>query len=86
MVTVYIALGSNLGDRAQNLHDAITLLSPKVVVEELSPVYETEPHHITSQPSFYKMIIGLTQQNKMSLVKCSGLQSFWSNHVKPILR
>ena len=57
MSTVYIALGSNLGNRAQNLRDAITLLSPKVVVEELSPIYETEPHYITSQPSFYNAVL-----------------------------
>ena len=57
MSTVYVALGSNLGDRAQNLHNAITLLSSKVVVEELSPIYETEPHYITSQPSFYNAVL-----------------------------
>lgn len=59
---VYIALGSNLGDRRANLIDAISQLRQKVVVEQLSSVYETEPAYVTDQPSFYNMVLqGSTQ-------------------------
>ena len=40
---VYIALGSNLGDRRSNLIDAISQLRQKVLIDQISAVYETEP-------------------------------------------
>jgi 2-amino-4-hydroxy-6-hydroxymethyldihydropteridine diphosphokinase len=42
--TVYLSLGSNVGDRAKNLRDAIAALgSTGVSVVRVSSVYETEP-------------------------------------------
>jgi GTP cyclohydrolase-4 len=55
--TVYIALGSNLGDRRSNLIDAISQLRQKVKVEQLSSVYETEPAYVTDQPRFLNMVL-----------------------------
>ncbi|HXV43176.1 MAG TPA: 2-amino-4-hydroxy-6-hydroxymethyldihydropteridine diphosphokinase, partial [Anaerolineae bacterium] len=55
--TVYIALGTNLGDRRANLLDAISQLRQKVVVEQVSSVYETEPAYVTDQPRFYNMVL-----------------------------
>src|SRR5579863_2935155 len=44
MSTVYISLGSNLGDRAQNIARAIQALDARGVrVTQQSPLYETEP-------------------------------------------
>ena len=43
METVYLALGTNLGDRAANLRRARAALRPHFIVEALSPIYETEP-------------------------------------------
>ncbi len=50
--TVYLALGSNLGDRAANLQAALDAPPPNVVVEARSPVYLTPPWGITNQPAF----------------------------------
>ncbi len=59
--TVYIALGSNLGDRRTNLIDAISQLRQKVSVKQISSVYETEPAYVTDQPRFYNMVLrGMT--------------------------
>jgi GTP cyclohydrolase-4 len=55
--TVYIALGSNLGDRRGNLLDAINQLRQKVKVEQLSSVYETEPAYVTNQPRYLNMVL-----------------------------
>ena len=55
--TVYIALGSNLGDRRDNLIDAVSQLRQNVLVEQISAVYETEPAYVTDQPSFYNMVL-----------------------------
>ena len=43
--TAVFALGSNLGDRLENLQGALTTLrsTPDVIVVDVSPVYETEP-------------------------------------------
>ena len=45
MTDVYLALGSNLGNRARNLRTALAKLSPGVFVEAVSPVYETKPKY-----------------------------------------
>jgi len=51
--TVYLSLGSNLGDRARNLNDAIAALGyASVQVVRASSVYETEPVDFLDQPWF----------------------------------
>src|ERR1700719_557734 len=51
--TVYLSLGSNLGDRAKNLKDAIAALGhASVQVARISSVYETEPVDYLDQPWF----------------------------------
>ncbi len=55
--TVYLALGSNQGDRRQNLLDALDELAAQVQIERLSSVYETEPAYETDQPYFYNMVL-----------------------------
>src|SRR5215471_9312795 len=50
--TVYLSLGSNLGDRSSNLENAILQLSQLGEVVAVSSFYETEPVEVTSQPWF----------------------------------
>src|SRR5260370_40446882 len=51
--TVYLSLGSNLGDRAANLRAAIAALPEYGVrVERISFLYETEPVDYLEQPWF----------------------------------
>ena len=53
MPTVYIALGSNVGDREANLRRAVQLLERSgVEVTKLSRLYETEPVGYLDQPWF----------------------------------
>ena len=54
-MTYYIALGSNLGDRADYLRRAAEALSllPDTRLEALSGIYETEPVGYADQPRFY---------------------------------
>ena len=56
MSTVYLGLGSNLGDRRQNLAQALKLISQMVIVEQLSSVYETEPVGYKQQPLFLNAV------------------------------
>ncbi len=50
--TVYLSLGSNLGDRAANLRDALARLSELGEIATVSSYYETEPVDFTAQPWF----------------------------------
>jgi 2-amino-4-hydroxy-6-hydroxymethyldihydropteridine diphosphokinase len=57
MSTIYLALGTNLGDRAANLRSAVAALPPTVTVLAESPVYETPPWGVTDQPAFLNMVL-----------------------------
>ena len=57
MVIAYVALGSNLGDRAHHIREAIQKLGTVVTVEALSPIYETEPQYVREQPAFYNAVV-----------------------------
>ncbi len=54
---VLIALGTNLGDRAQNLAAAKLALLPKMRIERESGVYETAPWGYADQPDFLNQVI-----------------------------
>jgi 2-amino-4-hydroxy-6-hydroxymethyldihydropteridine diphosphokinase len=54
---VFIALGSNLGDRQANLQAAILAMAPEVVPIDCSPVYETPPWGYLDQPRFLNQVI-----------------------------
>ena len=50
---LYLSLGSNLGDRAKNLQDAIAALRKAGInVTRISSMYETEPVDYLDQPWF----------------------------------
>jgi 2-amino-4-hydroxy-6-hydroxymethyldihydropteridine diphosphokinase len=55
--TVYLALGTNLGDRVENLRAALQALLPLMDIQAASPVYETPPWGYTDQPAFLNMVV-----------------------------
>jgi len=58
MKTAYLALGTNLGDRVQNLANARRELSGEHVrVVRESSLYETEPRYVRDQPWFLNQVI-----------------------------
>ena len=58
MKTAYIALGSNLGDRAENLRLAREQMqSPNLRLTRASSLYETEPRSLLDQPWFLNQVI-----------------------------
>ena len=57
-VTAYLGLGSNLGDREENLRKALSLLGESVEIIALSSVYQTEPWGYAEQPSFLNLVCG----------------------------
>jgi 2-amino-4-hydroxy-6-hydroxymethyldihydropteridine diphosphokinase len=58
---VYVALGSNLGDREQTLLEAVEVLGaePGVEVVAVSRLIETEPVGVLDQPRFVNGVVAL---------------------------
>ena len=58
MPSAYIALGSNLGDRARNLLDGVRLVLDRVEARaRISPLYETAPVGYVDQPPFLNGVL-----------------------------
>jgi len=54
----FLGLGSNLGDRAYYLGEAISALASSLVkVEATSRIYETEPWGLMDQPLYWNQVI-----------------------------
>lgn len=58
--TVYLSLGTNLGDRVANLKQAISSLPPQMTVKARSNVYETPPWGYTEQDAFLNQVVMAT--------------------------
>jgi len=64
LVTAYIGLGSNLGDRAgKHLLAVRSLMEASFQVNRLSPIYETEPVDIESKGDFLNMVAEVYVRN-----------------------
>jgi 2-amino-4-hydroxy-6-hydroxymethyldihydropteridine diphosphokinase len=55
-ITVYLGLGSNMGNRQDNLNRALDLLSQRLRVEQISSIYDTEPIGNIQQPRFLNLV------------------------------
>jgi len=68
--TVYLSLGSNLGDRRANLRNAIGKLLNVGNLLAVSSFYETEPVEFTEQPWFLNCAVALqTELNADDFLK-----------------
>lgn len=60
ILTAYVGLGSNVGDRAGNLLLAVRgMMNAGLSVARLSSIYETEPVGVQDQPLFLNMVAEL---------------------------
>ncbi|MFQ6122626.1 MAG: 2-amino-4-hydroxy-6-hydroxymethyldihydropteridine diphosphokinase [Dehalococcoidales bacterium] len=55
-VTIYLSLGSNMGDRKDNLDKALDFLSQRLRMGKISSIYDTEPLGNTEQPRFLNLV------------------------------
>ncbi len=89
---VYLALGSNLGNRQKNLSEALQRLCGVVDLHKISSVYETEPVGYLDQPRFLNMVCyGQTSSSPDGLLrsiktieKALGRQPSFPNAPRPI--
>ena len=72
-VTVYLSLGSNLGNRQENLDRALKLISERMRLGKVSSIYDTEPVGPISQPRFLNLacevFTRLTPEGLLALFK-----------------
>ncbi len=62
MAKVYLALGSNQGQRLEHLRAAVAALGAVLAVERSSSVYETAAAYVEDQPPFLNaVIVGATE-------------------------
>ena len=55
LVTVYLSLGSNMGNRQENLDHALKLISERMQVGKVSSIYDTEAVGPIAQPRFLNL-------------------------------
>lgn len=60
MYNVYLGLGSNLGNRLENLSHAVEEITQIAAVHSISSIYETEPVNMDEGGDFYNMAMGIS--------------------------
>jgi len=57
-ITCYLGLGANKGDRAENIRNALDIISQRdgITLLKYSSVYETEPIGVSNQPYYYNCV------------------------------
>jgi len=82
--TVYLSLGSNLGNRQENLDRALKLLSERMRLGKVSSIYDTEAVGPITQPRFLNLaceaFTHLTPEGLMALAK--GIELKMGRHSK----
>ncbi len=90
--SVYLALGSNLGDRRGHLAAALQRLREVMEITTVSSVYDTEPVGYTDQPHFLNLVLrGQTTLAPRELLRAVkqielalGRQATFRNGPRPI--
>ncbi len=79
MYTCYLGLGSNLGNRGEQLRRALRRIFalPKTTLHEVSPFYETEPWGNLNQGPFLNGVACITTElsPEMLLAKCQEIET-----------
>ena len=73
MVEVFLGLGSNLGDREENLREALRRLAGGVQIDAVSSFYDTDPVGYLDQRAFLNAVCSgqteLTPEDLLALAK-----------------
>ena len=89
---VYLGLGSNMGDRLQNIKQAVKMISGFATIEKLSSIYETEPVGFKEQPDFFNAACRISTElsphdllnNLKKIEAASGRKTSFPNAPRPI--
>ncbi len=71
--SIFLSLGSNIGDKKNNLTDAVRFISNFAKILKISSVYKTEPLLYKEQDDFFNIVIEIdyqrTARNLLSKIK-----------------
>ena len=68
----YLSLGSNLGDRAANLREAVAQLEAAGPLLAVSALYEAQPVDVPDQPWFLNCVVAIeTEKTPRELLQCA---------------
>src|SRR5258708_10130564 len=92
MHTVFLALGSNVGNKKHNIKQAITTLEQRLTDIEIARLYETKPMYFENQDVFINTVLKgqtlLTPQELLAFIKLSesnlGRQKRFTNGPREI--
>lgn len=74
-----IGIGTNIGNRVENIRNAVEALDllPNVKVLRCASIYETDPWGYTEQQSFYNTVVEVetTRSPEMLLGACLGIEA-----------
>ncbi len=74
-----IGIGTNIGNRAENIRNAVEALDllPDVTVLRCASIYETDPWGYTEQQTFYNTVVEVetTRSPEMLLGACLGIEA-----------
>jgi dihydroneopterin aldolase/2-amino-4-hydroxy-6-hydroxymethyldihydropteridine diphosphokinase len=73
-VDVFLSLGSNMGNREDNLRKAVDLISrsSNINILKVSSIYETEPMYFKDQDSFYNIVLQAQVDRELSPFEMMG--------------
>ncbi len=73
-VDVYMSLGSNIGNKENNLRKAVELINrnPNINIIKVSSIYETEPMYLKDQDYFYNIVLLAKVNSKISPFEMLG--------------
>jgi len=73
-INVYMSLGSNIGNRENNLRKAVDLIgrSSNINIIKVSSIYETEPMYFKDQNYFYNIVLQAQVNGKVSPFEMIG--------------
>lgn len=73
-VDVFLSLGSNMGNREDNLRKAVDLIgrSHNINIIKVSSIYETEPMYFKDQDSFYNIVLQAQVDRELSPFEIIG--------------
>ena len=76
LINVYLGLGTNLGNRRENLRAGLTFLSKELDIRKHSSIYETDPWGYLDQPKFLNMVccVGTELAPTDLLDFCKGIE------------
>tara|TARA_B110000263_G_C15240165_1_gene479009 strand:- start:380 stop:874 length:495 start_codon:yes stop_codon:yes gene_type:complete len=74
---IYFSLGSNIGDRKNNLLHGINHLNTHLNISSISSVYETSPQGYTEQSNFYNLVCTSTDNMEPEelLIICKDIET-----------